>query len=521
MNHATLQRLSKEIRALLPASIATVLLLLAAFWQRRHLSEQESIGLWLAYGFGCALLGSIPFGHEFSHQTMGLLLAQPVSRRRLWSEKMFILGLVLACISILFFLLFQHNHELIGGELSPSIVSILVIALIGFCTGPTLTLLTSNPIGSVALTILCPFTLSLPYFWFAPRVLFGYFDYRSLYTCLLPAAVLYCGVLFLLGYRRFQRFQDANLAVLEVALPAPMTAVSDRLSKPFAGNSKTGWINLIKKEIRLQQPTFLIAALISVCDFALLGINLVHPHFDSDLLSMSPFFLCLIVPLVAGIISTAEERNLGMLSWHLTLPPATGMQWRIKIGVTTVISLLLGLLPAYLFTQIVDWQFDRNSDFLEFQPFCVINILVLAFAIYASSFSTNSIRALVAAIAIGVSVPLIIIPIVNFGNYNDWAFGWLEILGQLIGLMLTAMKISLDDQVRAMFNEYFGWLGLGLLLIALFKIGQKNFRRLPGKLWRPVQQMALLYGLALIFILGVILVSYLEQFIHWTHGSFN
>ena len=91
MNANTRLRLWKETRALLPfwAAMAGLIGIPALFRVQEGVAMSVS-----AYVFGCALLGSVIIGQEFQHRTMGLLLSQPVSRRRIWWEKMFVLGVV-------------------------------------------------------------------------------------------------------------------------------------------------------------------------------------------------------------------------------------------------------------------------------------------------------------------------------------------------------------------------------------------------------------------------------------------
>src|SRR5437867_4184177 len=37
---------------------------------------------------GIVLLATLPFGNEFQHRTLSLLLSQPVSRMEIWGEKL-------------------------------------------------------------------------------------------------------------------------------------------------------------------------------------------------------------------------------------------------------------------------------------------------------------------------------------------------------------------------------------------------------------------------------------------------
>ena len=162
MNANTRLRLWKEARALLPTWAAMAALIALPFLLQHELPMDFAIP---AYWVGCALLGPVCFGQEFQHRTMGLLLSQPVSRRRLWWEKMFVLGVAMFGLLVWMELLwgseaaqipvFGANEEM----LLKSLVLIFLPLLVGFSSGPALTLVARSTIGGVALTFLWPWFL--------------------------------------------------------------------------------------------------------------------------------------------------------------------------------------------------------------------------------------------------------------------------------------------------------------------------------------------------------------------------
>src|SRR2546430_16063599 len=82
-------RLLKELRPLLPAWLLIVsVTLLPAFLPGWRASEFPVFCLIL----GCPLIAACTFGPEFTHGTLSQLLAQPIDRRRIWFEKMVVLG---------------------------------------------------------------------------------------------------------------------------------------------------------------------------------------------------------------------------------------------------------------------------------------------------------------------------------------------------------------------------------------------------------------------------------------------
>ena len=120
-----------------------------------------------AFAFLSAALSVTIFGTEFSARTMGLLLTQPVSRRRLWWEKMAVLG---ATLMAAWLVMLVSIYVLIKGEGKPENffdlagMSLLAI-VIAFCSAPYLTLTCRNFIGGIAFTIILPWAT----FLLAPR----------------------------------------------------------------------------------------------------------------------------------------------------------------------------------------------------------------------------------------------------------------------------------------------------------------------------------------------------------------
>src|SRR5439155_9981809 len=99
----------KEIRLILPAWAAALVLAVAPVW---FIPVNDLVG-WqyqgtamacYAFAFGAILLGVAPYGQECGLGTFSLLLAQPVSRRRIWRVKMVVaagaLVLVLTALAV-------------------------------------------------------------------------------------------------------------------------------------------------------------------------------------------------------------------------------------------------------------------------------------------------------------------------------------------------------------------------------------------------------------------------------------
>src|SRR2546423_12260044 len=99
-------RIIKESRALLPAFGVTLLATIVPC-----LICPRSEFAFFPFAVGCALMAASVFGNEFHGRTMPMLLSQPVSRGRVWFQKMLVLGVALA-LSLAIFLIFLVRPSL-------------------------------------------------------------------------------------------------------------------------------------------------------------------------------------------------------------------------------------------------------------------------------------------------------------------------------------------------------------------------------------------------------------------------
>jgi len=150
------------------------------------------------------------------------------------------------------------------------------------------------------------------------------------------------------------------------------------------------------------------------------------------------------VPLIIGAVSTAEERNLGVLESQLTLPIRIYRQWAIK-GVTCFgLCLVLGMvLPALVGSGALLLSAQTANDVIFGLNVHTITkvlggeLLMLAVAMYASSVSPNSVRGLITAVGLWVVFGMLFAFLMAHGQeyvrnhsiitYNmDVYFGWVD-----------------------------------------------------------------------------------------------
>ena len=388
-------RILKESRMLLPAFGLSLLaaILPAIIW------PEAEVGVVL-FAACCALMAASSFGTEFHGRTISLLLVQPVARRIVWSEKMLVLG---SAIALGFVTLLICSH--VPGPLLPWVLALTVIPGCVFCATPWLTLTTRNTLLGTVLSIGLPMTICAVLSGFVWLFSLEGSIERNPYPYVTIPAVIYCALSYRFGYGEFMRLQVIDSQAQEISLPLRLEAA---LARPFSKvvPGFTGpFASLVKKELRLQQISFLGAALF--CVVAIAAGLLYQCHILlGDGTNLASLFLGMdfvyvpVVPFIAGAISVAEEKGWGVADWQLTLPPSALKQWSVKMLVTLSTSLVLGLLlPAALFL--------AGKEFLGIHPGEALpqdihimaavvmgHLLLTSVVIYAASLARTTIGAI-------------------------------------------------------------------------------------------------------------------------------
>jgi hypothetical protein len=499
MNANTRLRLWKETRALLPMWAAVAVWIAAPFLLPVNDPLPYAFSGFL---FGCAVLGPVCVGHEFTHRTMGVLLAQPVPRRQLWREKLAVTGVAVVSLSLLLVLAIQLGstpglEEVIrrAAEDDPLRVVLFVavpflVPLLAFCTGPALTLVMRNALGGAAATFMYPFFLLIAGLLIVASMgdLPARVEEQFLLSYVLLVGGIYSGGMFLYGCRRFQRLEDANLLAQELAPPRQLSALFSCLTRHTAPGRHGATANLLRKELRLQQPAFLVAVFLVALWLTFILVWKVHPPVGAEMLIVPSILLALGIPVTVGIVSTAEERNLGVHEWHLTLPVSARRQWCVKVIVALGVNALLGLLLPGLLGHTSSWLSNSPQLMAEIPgssvpPLLIANAVIFSAALFASTTSANGMRALVGTVVLFVAVPLLFFPLINyFGRYQP----------TLSPLVLSLSQVLLKVVPAGYFPELLAMIlcgGIVLPLVWLFALGLTNFRRSLESSWRPVRQM--------------------------------
>jgi len=410
-------RLLKEARQLLPAWVAALLLAsVPMFLFPAHISVNNGFATF-PFALGVVVLSVSSFGREFSQRTFALFVVQPVSRERLWWEKVSVQAASMISVVCVFVLSWKALATGPVPEKFPETLFAICVALAAFGGGLLLTLLLRQILAAIFLTVLLPIGIGMAVAfavetWLPNSRLLGE---EGLVVVTLPAIGLTLYGLLTFAWARvlFLRAQDAQWTGGNVTLPGALkrlpwirTATTFRTTHPLRA--------LCWKEFQFHQVTLLLAVLLLVFSIAMLALPKFVEIPEGSVLGMAQAVvvcLWLVIPLLVGCNAVAEERKLGTLEAQLCLPVSRARQFTMKAFVTLLCGLVLGplmpmlialgawrlgLLPAGTFNK---WDTDVAQAWLLM---CAGITLV---ALYASTLTRHLLQAFGATIALIALVP--------------------------------------------------------------------------------------------------------------------
>jgi hypothetical protein len=211
--------------------------------------------------FVVPLLATLSLGEEFQHRTLSLLLSQPIGRMEIWGEK---LGITVVAIvsAVLVFSLALRATSFHPDRQELAFAGAWLVAITASAT--FWTLFTRSTVGGVALNIVVQSFLILIVPWanLAERLRArGYLSPLNIIVVPTVAIICYAGVMLWLSGRTLSRFQVTG----GMAGDDLLTAGPDVMPGACAGWLRcrpTGAVlNLIRKELRLLRPVWLISLL--------------------------------------------------------------------------------------------------------------------------------------------------------------------------------------------------------------------------------------------------------------------
>jgi len=370
------------------------------------------------FAFFASLLAiaAMPIGAEFHHRTLPLLLSQSVPRSRVWRQKLAVMtlgiGSALLVSAITAWTLQACIHPFVTSVIVKptdviSVPEIEMAALSLFL--PTIgsvtywTLLARSTLGGMVFTAF-PQLFYFGIVAFIAERGFGMQNAGGTVVFTLAGAI-YGAVFFGLSWRKFRRLQITQLL--------PDTLVG---SNSLSGQRlRLGWLrcrpsscsfNLFRKEVQLQKPLFMIAAILCVLwalTYTFLILQPYYTTFPEIVFGLTIGFYLPLMSLLAGAVSLGEEKNLGINAWHLTFPISTPRHWVIKLAVGFGVWLFLGVLLPFGLTRLgATISGSRLFNEIELESWIGISLFmtgVFAISFWAMTLFSNTVRAVIGSIA--------------------------------------------------------------------------------------------------------------------------
>src|SRR5579862_815646 len=309
---------------------------------------------------GFSLLAALPFGNEFQNRTLALLLAQPVDRMEIWSEKLGVMAVATLSAALVLIL----GWRVSALQVDPHDAAFLAAWIIATTASATYwTLLARSTLGGLALNVAVNgLVVEMPWLVF--------YHERALTIPLSPSTITisavtfmlfcYAGVMLWLGAQKLARFQAIGGMAGDDLLMAGPSVMPEAFARWFRSRPTGAFLNLIRKEFRLLRPVWLIT-LMSVLGWTCLTMSGLVPEYGFGRLIVSrpgsPTFLLffaqslvaalsIAIAILAGCLSRGEERTSGTHAWHMTLPVSARVQWLIKLVMAMITGFVCGgLLP--------------------------------------------------------------------------------------------------------------------------------------------------------------------------------
>lgn len=400
--------LGKELQAVMPFWFVA---LAAAGIVAVGNNEIQGIGL-VVLLLAHSAVGAMSIGHEFNCRTIGLVMSQPIDRSTLWQRKRRVVAMAIAAATVP--VLVRPWIDESAEDAATVIAAAIGAGLCGLCVAPGLTLATRSALAGTVFTSALPLlllmaanviTAALPWGLVSPAD-----PTRSTLGIFFALLAVHWLVGVWAGRRCFLQF-DASEAVGEDLSARRWVWFSMVSSRSQAGARTCGswrrrWVG---KELRLQQTSLIVAGLFLIAWILFVGAHWIWPSVQLAALGLLQPVFTSFIALLVGALACAEERHHGTLDAQLILPVATHRQWWLKSGISHALALGLAvLLPATLRILtpagedgLVTFELGWVDWFLVMTP---MTILFTSVALYASSVSRSTVRALLTSVLISMGL---------------------------------------------------------------------------------------------------------------------
>lgn len=342
----------KEIRLLLPGFVGCCALGLPNLFFRFNSdgSLQNAAWFFLAYVFSGALavmLALNSFGVEIGSGNFTNLLAQPISRQKIWDTKISLLAGALLLAALFWsgcgiFRLKMAGHDL---KLVDLFTGVGLFGLVVFSGGLWTVLLLRQVAAAFWFTVIVPGALA------GGVAAFCGGESDNLVTGEVASVLgIYSLVGFFFARWLFFRAQDLQWSGGTIVMPEWRVLARFKA----AGGSLRLWhprAALWWKEIRLHESQFVIAFVLAALHLVVLAVrNFCNLEKSPDLKALLDGFFVIwaVMPLLVGCAAVAEERKIGTHEGQLCLPVKRRTQFIIKLLVVLGLSVLFGAIMPLL-----------------------------------------------------------------------------------------------------------------------------------------------------------------------------
>jgi ABC-type transport system involved in multi-copper enzyme maturation permease subunit len=366
------RRLRKEFRGLLvpwASTLAAALLMPAQIlpngtwahavpgWAKQIVDFLSGLSPVLFFS-GIIAMAAGTFGMEFQHRTTAVWLSQPVSRARLWKDKMLVLAAAVIISSLAAVIALVVIQRLIGTQWAPNqdskevlIEGALGAALFIFanaCSGCYWTLLARSTLGGIVFSLGSQFALVASVYVAAEKLSGD--NARLILAAIGVGGLLYAITFLILGWRKFMtcELRDSTPGQGSFQLDPLIGLISGRWLR---NAQRKGVVNLLRKELGLSVSLFVITAVFVACWLLSLGALWLMPGRRDSFQIVFGVLISIYLPVMAvlsGSLSVIEEKTLGTHAWQLTLPVSSWRKWFIKLAVGLALGIVLGLLLPLL-----------------------------------------------------------------------------------------------------------------------------------------------------------------------------
>jgi ABC-type transport system involved in multi-copper enzyme maturation permease subunit len=343
----------KEIRLLLPSFAVCCAMALANLFFRFN-PDGSLQGWWwfvLAFVFSgamAAMLALNSFGVEISLGTFSNLLAQPVSRQKIWETKILLLAVSLLIFGILWGGGDIVRLKMIGRDLNflDLCMGVGTFGLVVFSGGLWTVLLLRQVAAAFWFTVLVPGVLIA-----LVAVFFGGESNEFMNGMIVSVLGLYSLAGLFFARWLFFRAQDVAWTGGNIAWPE-LRGVSSVLTGVAGKRFWRPQVALFWKEVQLHQSGFVLAGALALLHLGTLAVRKFGDfRRNSDMEFILEIFwgLWLVMPMLVGAAAVAEERKLGTLAGQLCLPVKQRTQFKMKFRMVLLLSVLFGVvLPLFL-----------------------------------------------------------------------------------------------------------------------------------------------------------------------------